>query len=301
MISVFISSTDDLKHWRWPDGNCVSLDLVKDCAAVWKGTMSAIVMSFDYYIVAHFCNLITNGDSTDDIHTVTVSFIAGLRKSIKDLCNINTDGPLAVFIHFPGENYDAANERLKTAWEALEGSEKERFCCFAITRSGSNGINSSWIDKTEIDTTEKILRIPEESEDVKKVIAAGFDNWEVKNCFSRESSGCPSPEDVRPAAPSSMTSGAEQRACPCDSTTDDSESPQDEQVPCRKASIAYILLKWSTAIELFAGFILSWVKSFYAQTFISEISFAILGLVFLALAASVLLALREEPGKSSDY
>lgn len=299
MISVFISSTEDLKHWRWPDGSRVSLDLVKHYA-VRKGTMSAIVMSFDYDIVRPFCNLIINGDSTDEaIHTETVSFIAGLRERIKELCNIDPVEPLAVFIHFPGEYYDVANERLKTAWEALEESEKERFCCFAITRSGSNGINSSWIDKTE--KAEKILCIPKESKAVEKVIAAGFENWEVKNCFSRELSGCPSPEDVPPAAHPSVTSGAEQRACPCDSTTDDSESPQDEQVPCRKASIAYILLKWSTAIELFAGFILSWVKSFYAQTFISEISFAILGLVFLALAASVLLALREEPGKSSDY
>lgn len=320
MISVFVcKNSDDLKGWHWKAGpqntdtlrdepvSYKNLDLSDKtllCHARSKPTPSMVLMPVynenENHDVLDFIQCIKD-DSANEVSwsNAMQQFIGAMREAISICPEVESlkDAPLCVFIHFGGENFDTYNDRLHKAWMLQDDDVRQRFLCFAITRHGSSGdiINQDWCKDDE-------MFLPDTNEKLMAALEMGCKIWNIelpKPFTQTDDDSKPSSEETSGESNKQReTTGAGNPSSDNGKTDDSPKSMSDEdpngQVKIRLNARSACVLKLIVAIELVAGFILSWVRIFFTHSFTVEFGFGVLGLVFLVIPVILLWNAHED-------
>ena len=313
MISIFVyADSKDIQNWRWDDGDGIKKPITaKDpvqygtTETAWMGYArrfpipSIVLRPNDGAVVQFKKSLPETGKATREDHAEKMKdFSAALRTKIGGCRSVSDfrNDPLCVFIHFGGNVGKEAERSLKETWELLDEESKKSFLCCAISRNGG-GISRDW---QRPNSTEggKILELPS----TKKEVLVALRNWGVDKSylFEFESRGIsapmPPPEVGEPGekalAESKASAGKDEQATKSPNVDDNGEEGRGKVFNWN--TLFGFALQGIVAFELVGGFVLCWVKSFRVQVAWAELSFGLLGLVFLSIPVGILAALRRE-------
>lgn len=312
MISIFFHSadSDDLKNWRWkeaPEGHFLNSDKGETYIDVRKKTHrchvrvsscpTVVLPPEDPDAYAFFESILSKNANSEQCVDGIRRFHDSLRtKLVQELAkffpaslDVQTE-PLCVFIHFGGEKYSTVDKRLKEAWRSKPEGIPNAFLCFAITRSGDNGINEAWRKQGN---GGYILELPDRVSAVLDVLKKGCKRWGVQfpDAFEQIDKTASSTTDDGPH-------NAEGNQPPSSNGNPNKGLPKGRATTRRSSWFANVL-KVIISLEMISGFSLALLKCWQSQSFASEMGFGVLVFVFLMVPVGICMAMHDEESDSS--